>query len=78
MVFTARRRRSRSCANHSARHRSCDHHGLGDFVFVTMGSDHADPSTTYKGKTITVTGKIELYHNVPEIRAKAADVKIQK
>jgi len=43
-----------------------------------MGSDHADPSTTYKGKTITVTGKIELYHNVPEIRAKAADVKIQK
>jgi DNA/RNA endonuclease YhcR with UshA esterase domain len=47
-------------------------------VFVTMGSDHADPSTTYKGKTITVTGKIELYHNVPEIRAKAADVKIQK
>jgi hypothetical protein len=47
-------------------------------AFVTLGDDHADPDTTYKGKTISVTGKIELYHDIAEIRAKAADVKIQK
>jgi hypothetical protein len=47
-------------------------------VFMAVGDDHTDPDSTYKGKTISVTGKIELYHDVAEIRAKAADVKIQK
>jgi hypothetical protein len=47
-------------------------------VFLTLGDDHTDPDATYKGKTISVTGKIELYHDVAEIRAKAVDVKIQK
>ncbi len=40
----------------------------------------ASPSadSTYVGKTVSVTGKIELYHDVPEIKATAADVVVQK
>ena len=47
-------------------------------IFMTLGDNPPDADATYTGKTVTVTGKIELYHKAAEIRANAADVMVQK
>jgi DNA/RNA endonuclease YhcR with UshA esterase domain len=56
-----------------------------DYPDVTRFSIMIDPvdketlsEDTYKGKTVTVTGKIILYRKAPEIIGKSADVTIEK
>jgi DNA/RNA endonuclease YhcR with UshA esterase domain len=62
-------------------------------LVLNIGKDYPDPARfsvmitpkdkeelsedSYKGKTVTVTGKIVLYKKVPEIKAKSADVTIE-
>ena len=46
-------------------------------VFLT--TDNADKADdTYKGKTVTVSGKIELYKKVAEIKATEKDITVEK
>jgi hypothetical protein len=45
-------------------------------VFITADNRSAMPDDLYKGKTISVTGTIKMYHNVPEIEADAAQIAI--
>jgi hypothetical protein len=65
----------------------------GSHVNLNVGKDYPDtsrfsvyfpaqegknPDDLYKGKTVSVTGKIVLYHDVPEIITEAKDITIQK
>jgi len=67
----------------------------GKTLILNIGKDYPDPgrfsimiatdaknpakADDYTGKTVTVTGKIVLYRNVPEIKAdKAAELTIEK
>jgi len=43
------------------------------FTIFISGAD-TTPDDVYSGKTVTVTGEIQLYRNVPEIKASAKDV----
>ena len=48
-------------------------------VMITTDEKNPAKEEDYKDKTVTVTGKVELYRNVPEIKvAKAADVTVVK
>lgn len=47
-------------------------------VMIAVDAKNPVSANTYQGKTVTVTGKIELYRKIPEIKATAADVAIQK
>ena len=67
-------------------------HDFGDAAVLNIGKDFPDPTrfTVYipaekrsgmpddldKGKTISVTGKLKLYHNVPEIEAGVTDITV--
>jgi hypothetical protein len=44
-------------------------------VFISGGDD--TPEDVYSGKTVTVTGEVELYRDVPEIKASAKDVVVK-
>jgi len=66
----------------------------GKSLILNVGKDYPDPKRftvminttstapavagTYMGKTISVTGKIELYRRVPEVKVSPADVTIKK
>jgi hypothetical protein len=66
----------------------------GKSLVLNIGKDYPDPTRftimiktddknpasadTYMGKTVTVTGKIELYRKVPEVKVNPADVTIEK
>lgn len=68
--------------------------GNGEALILNVGKDYPDPGrfsvminidpkhpaseAAYKGKTVTVTGKIELYRKVPEIKAKPSDVTVEE
>ena len=43
----------------------------------STGASSPSVEDTYVGKTISVTGKIELYHDVTEVRATASDIVFQ-
>jgi DNA/RNA endonuclease YhcR with UshA esterase domain len=47
---------------------------------VMIKTDDKNPASadTYMGKNVTVTGKIELYRKVPEVKVNPADVTIEK
>ena len=47
-------------------------------VMINTDATHPASADTYSGKNITVTGKIELYRKVPEIKAGPADVTVEK
>ena len=48
-------------------------------IMITTDADHPAKAEDYKDKSVTVTGKVELYRKVAEIKiAKAADVTIEK
>ena len=47
-------------------------------VFMPYDTKAASPDELYKGKAISVTGKIILYRKLAEIRADAKDVVVQK
>jgi len=46
-------------------------------VFLTGGEDGPTPPDIYQGKTITVTGQVQLYKDVPEIKAGAKDITVK-
>jgi hypothetical protein len=48
------------------------------FTVFILGEGATPSDSTYMNKTITVTGTIKLYRNVPEIRAKEKDVVVAK
>ena len=47
---------------------------------IMIKTDDKNPASadTYTGKNVTVTGKIELYKKVPEVKVNPADVTIEK
>jgi DNA/RNA endonuclease YhcR with UshA esterase domain len=45
-------------------------------IMIQLDKDTPATADSFTGKTVTVTGKIELYRKVPEIKAKQADVAI--
>jgi hypothetical protein len=45
-------------------------------VMIAIDDKHPADETAYKDKTVTVTGKIELYRKVPEIKVNPSDVTI--
>ena len=47
------------------------------FTVFIPGDDQAGlPDDNYAGKTVTATGKIVLYHNVPEIKCGTKDIQV--
>jgi DNA/RNA endonuclease YhcR with UshA esterase domain len=44
-------------------------------VFISGGDD--TPEDAYSGKTVTVTGEVQMYRNVPEIKVSAKDVVVK-
>jgi hypothetical protein len=47
-------------------------------IYCPQSKGPSDLDQAYKGKTVSVRGQIVLYHNVPEIKAKAADIIVSK
>jgi DNA/RNA endonuclease YhcR with UshA esterase domain len=48
-------------------------------IMISVDDKHPAKEDDYKGKTVTVTGKVELYRKAAEIKvAKAADVTVEK
>jgi DNA/RNA endonuclease YhcR with UshA esterase domain len=45
-------------------------------IMINPGDKEELSESTYKGKTVTVTGKIALYRKAPEVICKSADVTI--
>jgi hypothetical protein len=47
-------------------------------IMISTNEKNPASADTYKDKTVTVTGKVELYRNSAEIKTKPADVTIDK